>query len=510
MKIQASRAAGGYAVLSLAALLGLSSALAAQDVGFIGPSLLGSGPTVGNRAVTESKPENKVWIHDNRWWGSLWSSTALAYRIHRLDPSTHAWIDTGVAVESRPDSHSDALRDGAKLYILTHEFAVGGSPGDPILLQRYSYAAGAYVQDVGFPITIGDSSTETATIEKDSTGRLWAVWKQNLRVYYSYTLGSDTLWSVPAPLPGSTTDFDPDDICGIQRFGGNKIGVMWNDNVQADFLFAVHVDGQDPATWLPVEVAWDGQSDDHINLAADSAGRVFAAVKNDNEDVMLLVRSTAGLWDRFPVVDGNIPSERLSRPIVLLNEVDQTVQVFASFGGAIYKKSSSMNTIAFAPGVGTLVMRDADGLLNDPTSTRQNITTASGLVVLAANLSQAGNYWHHEVAGVSPGLVLNQPTPGTAGVQNAFVVTGATPNKALAFYLSQNTGTRVIARPTCPAGIQTGLGLPLILLGNARSNANGVATLNLVVPASVAGRTYHIQVIEAAQCRASNRITEVF
>lgn len=510
MKEQTSRAAGRYAALRLAALLGLSSALAAQDVGYIGPSLLGSGPTVGNRAVTESKPENKVWFHDNRWWASLWSSSALAFRIHRLDQSTHAWIDTGVVVESRRDSHCDALRDGAKLYILTHEFASGGAPGDPILLQRYSYAAGAYVQDAGFPITIGDSSTETATIEKDSTGKLWAVWKQSLRVYYSYSLGSDTLWSVPAPLPGSATDFDPDDICAIQRFGGNKIGVMWNDNVQADFLFAVHVDGQAPETWLPTEVAWDGQSDDHINLAAGTGGRVFAAVKNDNEDVMLLVRSTTGLWERFPVVDGNILSERLSRPIVLLNEVDKTVQVFASFGGAIYKKSSSMSTIAFAPGVGTLVMRDADGLLNDPTSTRQNITTASGLVVLAANLSQTGNYWHHEVAGVSPALVLNPPTPGTAGVQNTFVVSGATPNKPMAFYASLITGTQVIARPTCPAGIQTGLGLPLTLMGNARANASGVATLSLVVPASAAGKTYHVQVIEAAQCRASNRIAEVF
>jgi hypothetical protein len=510
MKERASyNARGVAAALPLAALLVLGSALAAQDVGFVGPSLAGSGPTVGNTTVTESKPQNKVWFHDKKWFASMWSSSALGFRIHRLDANTHAWIDTGVAVESRRDSHSDVMLDGTKLYIITHEYASGGSPGDPILLLRYSYVAGNYVQDVGFPVTIGDSSTESASIEKDSTGKLWAVWKQSLRVYYSYSLGSDTLWSVPAPLPGSTTDFDPDDICAIQRFGGNKIGVMWNDNVQADFLFAVHVDGQSPTTWLPNEVAWDGQSDDHINLAAGSGGKVYAAVKNDNEDVYLLTRSTAGVWTRFLVSDDN-PANRLSRPIVLLNEPEQTIQIYASFGGAIYKKTSPIGAIAFEPGLGTLVMRDADGLLTNPTSTRQNITPATGLVVLAANGSQAGNYYHHEIPPVVPPLVLNVPTPGTAGVQNTFVATGAAANAVVFFLSSPTTGTKVVNLGACPSGVQTGLGNTVVLLGSTRANASGVATLTVNVAVGAAGRTLQLQAIETGACRVSNRVAEAF
>ena len=496
--------------LKLTALLGISSALSAQDVGYVGPGLAGCGASTGALTVTESKPQNKVWFADNRWWAGLWNSTALEFRIHKLDPVTHGWFDTGVAIENRKDSHFDALAFGTKLYIVSHEYSTGpGSPGDPILLLRYTYAGGTYALDAGFPLTIGDSATESAMIERDGTGRLWAVWKQSLRVYHTYTLGSETLWATPAPLPGSTTDFDPDDICAIQKFG-NRVGVMWNDNVQADFLFQYHNDADAPTTWSPVEVVWDGQSDDHINLAAGTGGRVFATIKNDNEDVVLAVRSTAGVWNRFPIIDGDIPSERLSRPIVLLNETDQTVQVFASFGGAIYKKSSPMGTISFAPGLGTLVMRDADGLLNNPTSTRQNITPQTGLVVLAANLSQAGNYWSHQVAGVSPGLTLNPPTPGTAGVQNTFVVNGVVPNAVVSFLASPTTGTKLITRPTCPSGIPTGLGNTVVVLGNAKANASGTATLNISVSAGLAGKTYYLQVVEAAQCRASNRVTEVF
>ena len=496
--------------LRLTALMGITTALGAQDVGYVGPSLAGAGPTVGMPTVTESKPENKVWFNDNRWWAGMWSSTALAFRIHRLDPVTHNWLDTAVPIDARPDSHFDALPNGNKLYILSHEFSTGpGKPGKPIVFLRYTYASGAYTLDAGFPMTIGDCATEAATIERDSTGRLWAVWKQSLRVYHTYTLGSETVWATPAVLPGCTTDFDADDICAIQRFG-SRVGVMWEDNTQKNFLFTYHNDADAPTTWSPIEIPWAGMADDHINMAAGSGGRLFAAIKNDNEDLVLAVRSTTGVWTQYPIIDGDNPAERLSRPTLLLNETDQTVQVFASFGGAIYKKSSPMGTISFAPGLGTLVMRDADGLLNNPTSTRQNLTPQMGLVVLAANLSQAGNYWSHQVPGVSPELTLLPPTPGTAGVMNSFVVNGVVPNAVVSFLASPTTGTKLITRPTCPSGIPTGLGNTVIVLGNAKANASGTATLNISVSSNLAGKTYYLQVVEAAQCRASNRISEVF
>lgn len=510
MRKQALRAARCVAAATgLAALLNLCP-LTAQDVGWIGPDLAGSGPSVGSPSVTESKPQNKVWFNNRRWWASLWSSSALAFHIHRLDLNTHQWIDTGVPIDTRPDSHSDTLWDGTKLYVVTHEYASGSSPGDPILLLRFSYANGSYALDAGFPLAIGDSSTESAMIEKDSTGRLWAVWKQDLRVYYAYSLGSEALWSVPAPLPGCTSDFDQDDICAIQRFGGNKIGVMWNDNVQADFLFAVHQDGQPPTTWLPNEIAWDGQSDDHINLAAGSGGRIYAAVKNDNEEVFLLTRNpSTGAWAQHRVTDDSL-ANRLSRPIVLLNEVDQTIQVFAAFDGAIYRKTSPIGTIAFPPGPGTVVLRDADGALNNPTSTRQNFTPTTGLVVLAASTSQTGNYWHHEVPPASTPLVLNAPTPGSAGAVNTFVASGAAPNALVVLVGSPTTGNKLIVLPGCGAGVPSGLGPTTVLIGYPRANASGIATTSVSVPITAAGATFHFQAFEVRGCRASNRVTEVF
>lgn len=500
--------------LSLLAVAGLGSALAAQDIGYRGPSLLGSGPSVGNPSVTESKPQSKLWFNDGSWWGSLWSTSALAFHIHRLDLATHAWIDTGVAVEARPDSHSDALWTGTKLYIASHEFSTGaGSPGDPLLVLRYSYDAGSdsYALDAGFPVEIGDTSCETLTIDRDSTGTLWAVWKQEARVHFAHTLGSDTSWSAPAVLPGNTSDLPTDDICAVIHFG-NRIGVMWSDQALNNYSFVTHLDGAADTQWSAVELAVDGESDDHIHLAADSSGRVFAAVKNIDDEIKLLVRDN-GVWSQTLVAAS---ADGWTRAIVLLDEEARLVHAFATVGptaagGAVFTKSSNLDSLSFAPGSGTVVIQDGSGLVvNNATSTKQNLTAEMGLVVLAANVSTAGNYWHHEVPGVPQGNGLELTmSPGIAGVANVFTVTGATPHGVIGFYSGMQLGSSTITRPQCPGGVEIELAPPFRLLGSARANLAGVATLSVLAPQGTVGKLFHFQAVEPASCRASNRFDKL-
>lgn len=515
---RASRAAGALvSALRLAALVGLGSALAAQDVGYRGPSLVGSGPSVGIPSVTASKPESKLWFHDGSWWGSLWSSTGLAFHIHRLDPLSHTWLDTGVALDARPDSHGDALSDGTKLYFASHEYATGvGVPGALLLLSRFSYATATdtYSLDPGFPATIGDSTTETLVIDKDSTGTLWAAWKQASRVHFAHSVGSDEVWSKPAILPENTSDFDEDDICSLIHFR-DKIGVMWSDQLLNSYFFSTHQDGAPDSDWSPVEQATIGESEDHIHLEADSTGRVFAVVKNGLDEIKLLVRDVAGSWQQHLVSTG---PEGFTRPIVLLDEEARRIHVFAtvgptSLGGAIQRKSTSLDAIAFAPGQGTLVIQDGGGrVVNNVTSTKQNLTSVTGRVVLAANLTTAGNTWHDEVAGVPAGngLLLASPSPGLAGVLNTFTVTGATPRAVVSFFASPRAGSRLILPSRCSGGILSALGLPRILLKSTRANASGVATVLVLVSTTAAGQTYHLEALEAASCRVSNKVVQQF
>ena len=514
MRSESFSARGRALWLSAVAVLGAGSAASAQDIGYKGPGLLGSGPTTGVPSVTESKPESKVWHNDGLWWSSMWNDAALQFRIHRLNMATHAWVDTGVAVDSRRDSHSDALWDGSKLYIASHEFSVGpGAPGRALLLMRYSYAPATdtYSLDAGFPLTIGDCRTETLVIEKDSTGKVWAVWKQALRVYYAHSLASDTSWTKPAVLPACTSDFTNDDICSLIRFG-NRIGVLWSDQLLKNFYFTSHLDGAPDTDWSPVDILDLGNADDHMRLEADAAGRVFALLKNKLNQTKLFVRSVAGTWAQYLVCEKGLG---VTRPTMTLEESANKVHVFFTVGpdaqgGTINKKSSALDVISFEPGIGTVIMQDSSGLpINNPSSTKQSVTAAMGQVVIAANTSQSGNYWHHEVPPVvvPGGFVLSAPSPGTAGVMNTLSITGGTPGKAIAFYSAAALGTTVVSRPNCPAGITMGVTRP-ISLGNATVDATGKASLSVMVPAALAGKMYHFQAVEAASCRASNVVSD--
>ena len=198
---------------------------------------------------------------------------------------------------------------------------------------------------------------------------------------------------------------NPDDISSIVAFAGNQIGVMWsNQNVSAMY-FAAHFDGQPDTTWEASRTALQGpaSADDHINLKSlqsDGSGRVFAAVKTSMTTssaplIMLLVRDLAsGNWTSS--VFGRVADDH-TRPIVLLDEEHSVIHMFATApeaGGTIYEKTSPTSAISFPLGLGTPVIRDAaSAAMNNVTSTKQNVNSTTGLVILATN-DTTHRYWH--------------------------------------------------------------------------------------------------------------------
>src|SRR3954452_1850801 len=108
-------------VVILAALLAAAPAAAAP--GDLGTEDFSYAPATGS--PTESKPESKLWFADGSWWGDLYSPAAGAHRIHRLDPATDRWVDTGTTTDTRRNANSDVLWHAAsrKLYIASHVFS---------------------------------------------------------------------------------------------------------------------------------------------------------------------------------------------------------------------------------------------------------------------------------------------------------------------------------------------------------------------------------------------------
>ena len=247
-----------FVILAIGLFLALPSTTSADpgDVGYEGPLGTGAGA-----APSGSKPQAKLWFNDGTWWASMWDVSTSDFYIWRLDRTSETWSRTNTRLDDRSSTRADVLWDGTKLYVASHEFSESDGSGTS-RLYRYSYnsSTDTYSLDTGFPVTINNVTSETLTIDKDSTGKLWVTWEQGTQVWVNRTTGSDTTWGTPFVIPGST-NVSSDDISTLIHFGGNKIGVMWsNQNGSPDGdRFSIHVDGDPDTTWAAPEVALFGE-----------------------------------------------------------------------------------------------------------------------------------------------------------------------------------------------------------------------------------------------------------
>ncbi|PTT61111.1 LGFP repeat-containing protein, partial [Arthrobacter sp. HMWF013] len=258
-------------------------------------------------------------------------------------------------------------------------------------------------------------STESITVAKDSVGKLWVTYTvvsadNSNRVYINHSTTSDTAWGTPFVLPTTNAQVHHDDISAVTSFQGDKIAIMWSNQrpEHKRFYLAIHQDGQPENSWQ-TETAYGGGNNctggcanDHLNLrqlTSDGSGRLYAAIKTAAQQAgqtfaALLVRDGKGQWTSAPF---GAVEDAHTRPMVMIDEEHRQVWMFAvapEEGGTVYYKKSPIDNVSFPPGAGTPIIRSStDKDTNDPTSTKQNVTGQTGLVVLAAARTNA-RYWH--------------------------------------------------------------------------------------------------------------------
>jgi Ca2+-binding RTX toxin-like protein len=401
------RAGVVFAILCGVAALALPG-IARADTGFQGPSY----PSGSSGPPTTSKPESKLWWNDGFWWASMFDGSG-AYHIFRLKLRAQRWVDTGVVIDTRDSTRQDVLSTGSRLFVASHKYQPvtqedpTPSPDDEMRLYRFGYNDAQNRYMLQGQQAIDQQRAEALVIDRDSGGFLWATWVQESggqhHVFVARTNGNcvgggigTCAWASPIQL----ADVGADDLSSIVRFGGNKVGVMWSNTPQSQMLFSVHNDGN-PNTagaWSSPEVVIDGpkRAEDHINLKADPAGRVYAVTKTKfssaaNPGTMLHRRSTTGNWISRTVSVGSLDR---TRPILLLDPQHNAIRVFESDGRAVYMKKSRLGSISFPTHrAGTVVLRDTGSSVGNPTSTKQIISNGTRLVVLATN-DQTKRYWH--------------------------------------------------------------------------------------------------------------------
>ena len=270
---------------------GLAPGIARADVGLRGPAY--AAGTSG--APTTSKPESKLWFAHGSWWAVMAkpAGTNVDYHIYRLKLRPQRWVDTGVLVDDRASTRQDVLlASNGKVLVASHKYVGSTSntlPGvnDEMRLYRFSFVAGRYQPDGAFT-TIDLEKSETLVIDADSNGVVWATWVQadgsGHHVYVKSTTGDCVGGGLGNCAWGGATVLDDvggDDISSVVRFGGQRRRDVeqherWS---RGDAVQRSSDGGSSGAIEHVLGAANPKLADDHINLKADSAARVYAVTK---------------------------------------------------------------------------------------------------------------------------------------------------------------------------------------------------------------------------------------
>ena len=228
------------------------------------------------------------------------------------------------------------------------------------------------------------SGVETATLEVDSTGRMWIASDASSTVQVRYSDGLYTSWSAPITVASGISS---DDISAIVAMPNHQIGVMWSNQSTKLFGFRVHVDCDTPRQWSADERPASqsaqnvgaGMADDHIHLAVSADNTLYAAVKTGYDKsgyarIALLVRRPNGTWDNLYNVDDNgtratIAVDDAAGKFVIAYESKEG-------GGDILYRESPLGTISLSP-VKTMI----SGSLANVTTTK--VTTTNEIVFMA-------------------------------------------------------------------------------------------------------------------------------
>lgn len=394
---------------------------AAADAGGGAPQSYVGAPFADGLRVspTTYSHQSKMWFHDNAWWALMLEPAALTLRVFELRPD-HTWRPTRAVIATNPADTGDALSEGDVVFVLSRR------TDEVLQFARLGYDPAAREYDLTSPpVTVTNrGSAGPATIAKDSTGLLWATYATNKEIQVSYSNSDGNAWIEPFDLPAPEALVSGREVSAVVAFN-RSIGVIWSDQADGAYRFAVHADGAPPGEWRgETALAGPGVIDNQVNVKVvrDEAGdRLVAAVKSApvNPDAradtplnLVLVRAPDGRWSSGTA--GTV-GDNHNGAILQVDETNRMLYFLAEAGGVVQQKQTPLDALTFGSGRGAPLLRLEDATYADVAGSKQPINARTGLVAMSS-IAVTRTYHHAElgIPGDPPPPEVPDEEPPTA------------------------------------------------------------------------------------------------
>ncbi len=368
------------------------------------PTMSDEGTAFGDTKFNTVK--SQMWYNDGLWWGAFSDSTTGI--VFYTFPNNVAI--KGPVIDANNNGIPDALWDGTNLFVAVWKTVSLAA------LYKYSYDSGTKTHTLisGFPVnlTLNNGSTSAIVLDEDGTGKLWATYTgtqdglSDGRVHVIWSISADhKVWDTTGTTIESGLVPNITEISAITHFDGNKIGIAWSNRPAQEIAFRYHVDGQPETTWSAKEIIDSGLgprglgpvADDHLSIKAAPDGRLFVVAKDHDNDgtrvhqnesrIWLYIRSAMGVWGSKTIVQPDL-SQLPRRPVLLLDVTSNVAYVIYhdSGSGLNFITHSPMDNPSFdLPCVFSVTPS------NNPTSTKQNVTSSTGMMVAASTGATSSN-----------------------------------------------------------------------------------------------------------------------
>lgn len=272
-----------------------------------------SGQAISTNTKSGYKKSNqsKVFYHGNQWWAIAFSASDNRWYIWKYDGVT--WVRS-TSLDKGGNFQWDAV-----LYAAADKLFLLGSNTGTTEFRRYSYAAGSWNKDSGYPVSLPDfvstDLSNPSSLVRAKNGMLWIFRVSGHTLQGKRSADGGFTWTAPVTIKtGLTTATGTTDAVAFTSNARNFVGVAYGEPDTpapiSKFGFLKHRDSDADSVWSEESSAltfFGGErAHNALCMTTDQNDNVYLFTRTipvaaDEARNILYKRSNGGVWTKHKV-----------------------------------------------------------------------------------------------------------------------------------------------------------------------------------------------------------------